>query len=127
MPGHLRADGVVNIPVADIESKVKIIGRLGKPLGTVCKVTCEVVIGAKPGSKIIPCKFLTADGKPLGKSAIIAISVPASIDPPTFKTGDKLALLGYETGSCVGTPAAAREIEKAEASKLQWKFQPCST
>ena len=123
----LQAEDVL---VSDFGSKVTLIGRLGKPVGTVTTVEGQLVSEPKLGkSGKITAAFRPSkvEGKPLEASQVIALSFPVSAGLPPVHANDIVRLSGYEGGSFIGTPAAAREPLGADASPFPWKFESAFT
>jgi hypothetical protein len=114
------------IQVGDIGNKVILIGRLGKPLGTVATIDGQLISEPKQGkSGQITAAFRVnkVDGKPLEKAQIVGLAFRASAGIPSVHANEIVQLSGYEGGAFIGTPDDARDILGKDASPLDWKFQ----
>ena len=119
----LRAEDVL---VSDFGGKVTLIGRLGKPVGTVVTVEGQLVSEPKLGkSGRISAAFRAnkVDGKALETGQIIALMFPTTGGMPPVHANEIVHLSGYEGGAFIGTPPDAREKMGADASPLSWKFE----
>lgn len=89
--------GPQNIPIADLNGKVTLIGQLGKPLGTYMNIegtphTQSVKMGD-------PFDVDTVDGVKLPAPVLIEIRGVKNIPP-----GTRCVFRGYETGTMGSTP-----------------------
>jgi len=122
-PLFLQAE---EIQVSDIGSKVILIGRLGKPLGTVATVDGQLISEPKQGKDgqvIAAFRVNKVDGKPLEKAQIVGLIFRASAGISPVHANEIVQLSGYESGAFIGTPDGAREMLGKDASPLDWKFQ----
>src|SRR5215469_14022497 len=116
----------VDVQVVDLGDTVTLIGKLGKPLGTVANVEGQMVSEPKVGrSGQITAAFrvIKVDGQKLPKSQIVGLMFRHSQGVPTVHSQDLVKLSGYEAGAFVGTPDAARDLMGADASPVDWKFE----
>lgn len=114
------------IQVDDIGSKVIIIGKLGKPLGTLATIDGQMISEPKRGQSghfTAAFRVSKVDGKPLAKGQIIGLMFRSSIQTLPAHSHDLVQLRGYESGTYVGTPDSARDSLGADASPLDWKFE----
>jgi hypothetical protein len=118
--------GAQEVQTDDLGGKVILIGRLGKPLGTVATINGQITTEprqTKSGTVIATIRVGTVDGNPVGKTEIIPLIFRHSAGIPTIHLHDIVQLSGYEGGAYVGTPDDAREMLDKEASPLKWKFE----
>ncbi len=114
------------IQIGDItDGKVTLIGRLGKPLGTVETIEGQLISDPKQVAGLVTAAFRASkvDGKPLEKGQIIGLVFRPSAGTPALHANQLVKLSGFEGGAFVGTPDAAREAMSSDASPLDWKFQ----
>jgi hypothetical protein len=114
------------IQVSDIGSKVILIGRLGKPLGTIATVDGQLIsepTRGKSGQVTAAFRVNKVNGKPLEKAQIVGLIFRASAGIPPIHTDEIIQLSGYKSGAFVGTPDDARDMLGRDASPLDWKFQ----
>ena len=84
----------------------RIIGSLGKPLGTIVKIQGTLISGDKLRLKAMSGKTLlevtSVDGQRLREKIVLEFDIPmwAAIDKP--EVGNKIRYLGYETGRMSG-------------------------
>lgn len=120
----LRAE---EVQVSDIGGKVTLIGRLGKPIGTVfTSIEGQLVTEPKKGSTghfTAAFRVSKVDGKALAKSQIVGLMFRPSEGMPKVRVNDVLKLSGYESGVFIGTPEAAREALGKDTSPVDWKFE----
>ena len=120
----LRAE---EIRVSDIGGQVTLIGRLGRPVGTVVtsiegQLISEPKLG-KSGQITAALRLSKVDGKALAKAQIVALVFRASEGMPNVHANDLVKFSGYESGAFIGTPDGAREALGKDASPLEWKFE----
>jgi hypothetical protein len=116
----------VNVSVDDFGGSVTLIGKLGKPLGTVANVEGQMVSEPKMGrSGQITAAFQVTkvDGQRLPKAKTVGLIFRHSQGTPAVHANDIVQLSGYETGAYIGTPDAARDQMGADASPLDWQFE----
>jgi hypothetical protein len=121
--GFARAE---EIQVGDIGSKVIIIGKLGKPLGTVVTVEGQLISEPKLGkSGQVTAAFRVnkVDGKALEKAQIVGLIFRASAGIPPLHAHEIVHLSGYESGAFIGTPNDARDMLGRDSSPFDWKFE----
>ncbi len=114
------------IQAGDIGNKVIIIGKLGKPLGTIATVDGEMISEPKLGksSRVTAAFRVTrVDGKPLKQGQIVGLVFRTSEGIPPFHANEIVHLSGYESGTFIGTPRDARDLLGKDASPLDWKFE----
>ena len=119
----LRAE---EIQVGDIGNKVTLIGRLGKPIGTVVTIEGQLISEPKQGKSgqiSAALRVNKVDGKPLEKAQVVGLIFRASAGLPSAHANEIIQLTGYESGAFIGTPDAARDLLGKDASPLDWKFQ----
>jgi hypothetical protein len=112
--------------VSDFGEKVTVVGRLGKPLGTVITMEGQLVSEpktAKTGRSTAAFRVSKVDGKPLEAGQVIGLTFPLSMGTPPIHAKEIVRLSGYEGGAFIGTPATARESLGKDASPLDWKFE----
>ena len=120
----LRAE---EIQVSDIGGQVTLIGRLGKPVGTVItsiegQLISEPKLG-KSGQVTAAIRVSNVDGKALAKAQVVALIFRVSEGMPNVHGYDIIKFSGYEAGAFIGTPEAARDALGKDASPLAWKFE----
>ncbi len=119
--------GAEEIQLSDIGGQVTLIGKLGKPVGTVVtNIEGQLISDPKQGAsgKITAAlRVNKVDGKALAKAQVVALEFLASEGMPRVHANDLVKFSGYEGGAFIGTPAAAREILGSGASPLDWKFE----
>ena len=114
------------IQVADIGNKVILIGRLGKPLGTLATIDGQLISEPKQGkSGQVTAAFRVnkVNGQPLEKAQLVGLAFRASAGIPPVHANEMIQLSGYESGAFIGTPDNARDMLGKDASPLEWKFQ----
>ena len=119
----LRAE---DVQVVDIGDSVTLIGKLGKPLGTLAKVEGQLISEPKQGrSGQITAAFRVTkvDGQKLAKAQTVGLMFRLSQGMPAVHAHDLVQLSGYEAGAFVGTPDAVRDSMGKDASPLDWKFE----
>jgi hypothetical protein len=112
--------------VNDFGGKVTVVGRLGKPLGTIVTMEGQLVSepkAAKTGRSTAAFRVNKVDGKPLETGQVVGLTFPISLGTPPVHVNDIVRLSGYESGAFIGTPSAAREQLGKDASPLDWKFE----
>jgi hypothetical protein len=123
----LHAEDVL---VSDFGSKVALIGRLGKPVGTVAVAEGQIMTEpkqAKTGRSTATFRVTKVDGKDLPAAQVIAVIFPISAGATPAHAGQTVRISGFEGGAFIGTPAAARDQMGADASNLAWKFESTFT
>ena len=100
------------IPAAEVGSRIKIIGSLGKPLGE--KIQITGTFPTRPQMLANPLALSTIDGKPPGRE--IQIEVDQSLH---IEKGITYTLIGYESGGFSSAPAWAYP----EGAQPQQPFQ----
>ena len=118
--------GAEEVRTDDLGGKVILIGRLGRPLGTVTTIIGQITTEprqTKGGTVIATIRVGTVDGDPVGKAEIIPLIFRRSAGIPTIHLHDIVQLSGYEGGAYVGTPEGAIGKLDKDASLLKWKFQ----
>lgn len=120
----LKAD---EIQVSDLGGQVTLIGRLGKPVGTVIADIEGQLISepqqSKSGKVTAAIRLNKVDGKALAKAQVVGLEFRASGGMPQAHANDIIRFSGYEGGAFIGTPEAARESLGSDASPLEWKFE----
>ena len=119
----LRAE---DVQVGDInDGKVILLGRLGKPLGTVVTVEGQLVSDPTAANGHITAAFRASkvDGQELKAAQIIGLEFRASQGLPALRASQFVKFSGYEAVASVGTPNAARAEMSSDASPLDWKLQ----
>jgi hypothetical protein len=120
----LRAE---EIQVSDIGGRVTLIGRLGKPLGTVVtNIEGQLISEPKQGkSGQITAAFRLSkiDGKVLAKTQVVGLIFRISGGIPNVHANEIVKFSGYESAAFIGTPEAAREALGKDASPLDWKLE----
>ena len=112
--------------VSDFGGKVTVVGRLGKPLGTVVTMEGQLISepkAAKTGRTTAAFRVNKVDGKSLETGQVVGLTFPVSMGTPSVHANDIVRLSGYEGGAFIGTPSAAREQLGRDASPLDWKFE----
>jgi hypothetical protein len=115
-----------DVQVSDFGGKVTLIGRLGKPVGTVAIAEGQIMSEpklAKTGRSTAVLHVTKVDGQTLAAEQSVAVVFPASVSVSLIHANQVVRLSGYEGGAFIGTPAAAREQMGADASSLSWKFE----
>lgn len=115
-----------DVQVSDIsDGKVTLIGRVGRPLGTVVTVEGQLVSDPKQTAGQVTAAFRarTVDGTALEKGQIIGLLFRASDGIPALHANQLVKISGYESASFIGAPDGAREALGKDASPLDWKFQ----
>ena len=86
-------------------------GRLGFPLGTVCRIFGEFYEGSRLGMKaydgVMLIKVAGVNGKPLKKSLILNFTEFSKGAISKIKPGRKFKAFAYETGQFKGIPSEA--------------------
>jgi hypothetical protein len=120
----LRAE---EIQVSDIGGRVTLIGRLGKPVGTVVTNIEGQLISepkqGKSGQVTAALRLSKIDGKALAKAQVVGLVFRVSEGIPKVHANEIVKFSGYESGAFIGTPEAAREALGKDASPLDWKFE----
>jgi predicted ABC-type transport system involved in lysophospholipase L1 biosynthesis ATPase subunit len=120
----LRAE---EIQMSDIGGQVTLIGRLGKPVGTVVTNIEGQLISepkqGKSGQVTAALRVSKIDGKALAKAQIVGLVFRASQGMPKIHANENVKFSGYESGAFIGTPEVAREALGKDASPLDWKFE----
>lgn len=119
----LRAE---DVQVADFGSSVTLIGKLGKPLGTVATVEGQMISDPKVGRSgqiTAALRVMKVDGQQLPKAQTVGLMFRHSQGAPAVHAHDMVTLTGFEAGAFVGTPDAARDQMGADASPLDWQFE----
>lgn len=114
------------VQASDIGGKVIIMGRLGKPLGTVVTLDGQMVSAPKTGKSgqvTAALRVSEVNGQPLKRAPIIGLIFRPSAGVPSFHVQETVHLSGYETGAFIGTPDGARDSLGSEASPFDWKFE----
>jgi hypothetical protein len=114
------------VKVSDFGSKIILIGRLGKPLGTIATLDGQLVSEPKLGkSGRVTAAFRVnkVDGKPLEKAQSVALIFRVSEGVPPIHINELVQLTGYEGGAYIGTPDEARDSLGRDASPLDWQFE----
>jgi len=114
------------IQVGDIGNKVIIIGRLGKPLGTVVTTDGQMISEPKLGKNghfTAAFRANKVDGKPLKKAQIVGLVFRVSAGVPSVHAGESVQLSGYESAAFIGTPDGARAMLGSDASPFDWKLE----
>lgn len=115
------------VQVSDIGGGVTLIGRLGKPMGTVVtNIQGQLISEPKQGKSGLVTAALRVskvDGKALPKAQVVGVVFRLSEGMPSVHANDIVKFSGYESGSFIGTPDAAREALGKDASPLDWKFE----
>ncbi|HTR43343.1 MAG TPA: hypothetical protein VMH87_17155 [Pseudomonadales bacterium] len=112
--------------VTDIGGSVTLIGKLGKPLGTLAKVEGQMISDPKQsrsGQITAAFRVMKVDGQKLPKAQTIGLMFRSSQGMPAVHAQDLVQLNGYEAGTFVGTPDAVREQMGSDASPLDWQFE----
>jgi len=118
----LRAEDVL---VSDInDHKTTLIGRLGKPVGTVVTLEGQLVTDPRASNGLFTAAFRAnkVDGKELAKAQMISIVFRASQGSPALHANQFVTITAYESAVFIGTPDAAREAMGSDASPFDWKF-----
>jgi hypothetical protein len=120
----LRAE---EIQVSDIGGQVTLIGRLGKPVGTVVtSIEGQLISDPKQGKSgqiTAALRLRKVDGKALAKPQIVGLVFRVSEGMPNVHVNEIIKFSGYEAGAFIGTPEAAREALGKDASPQDWKFE----
>jgi hypothetical protein len=115
-----------DVQVSDIsDGKITLIGRLGKPVGTVAMLEGQLVSDPKLANGHITAavRVNKIGGKGLEKAQIIGLEFRPSQGVPALHANQLVKLSGYEGAAFIGTPDAAREEMSSDASPLDWKLQ----
>jgi hypothetical protein len=126
LTGQINFLQAEDVSVGDFGGKVILIGRTGKPLGTVVTVEGQLVSEPKPGKNgrvIAAFRVNKVDDKSLETGQVVGLMFPASAGVPPVHANEIVRLSGYEGGAFIGTPAAARAQLGPDASPLDWKFE----
>ena len=116
----------VNVSVDDFGGSVTLIGKLGKPLGTVATVEGQMVSEPKMGKSgqiTAAFKVTKVDGQKLPKTESVGLIFRHSQGTPAVHANDMVQLTGFEAGAYIGTPDAARDQMGSDASPLDWQFE----
>ena len=88
-------------------------GHLGKPLGTVCKLKCQLIDGSETRSKAWSGRTLVrvseVDGQLLTSVVILPFQAHDSATLDGLDRGQTFVVAAYESGSFVGIPEEAFE------------------
>ncbi len=124
---HSLVLGAEEIQVSDLGGQVTLIGKLGKPIGTVVTNIEGQLISdpkqAKSGKITAAFRLNKVDDKALAQAQVVGLEFRASEGMPHVHANDIVKFSGYEGGAFIGTPAAAREPLGSDASALEWKFE----
>jgi hypothetical protein len=120
----LRAE---EIQVSDIGGQITLIGRLGKPVGTVVtniegQLISEPKLG-NSGRATAALRLTKVDGKVLAKTQTVGLIFRLSEGMPKVHADEIVKFSGFESGAFIGTPDDAREALGKDASPLKWKFE----
>jgi len=115
------------VQVSDIGGQTTLIGRLGKPVGTVVTNIEGQLISepkqGKSGQTTAAIRVTKVDGKALAKSQTVGLIFRPSEGTPKVHANEIVKFSGYESGAFIGTPEAAREALGKDGSPLDWKFE----
>lgn len=108
-PGRLAAPATRPVSLEEIRER-GVAGRLGRPLGTIIRVSGGVVENASEAKADAGQPFLiridSVDGMLLPLPVIFpAADVLRSQEQATLKVGDRFTATGYERGGFRGSPA----------------------
>ena len=114
-----------DVQVDDLGTKVVVIGKLGKPLGTVVTVEGQLMSDPEPknGQIIAVLRANKTDGQALSPASNIALLFRHSGGVPELHSHDLVKITGYEAGAFIGTPSAVRDQMGRDASPFDWKFE----
>jgi hypothetical protein len=118
------------IQIEDIGSKTILVGKLGKPLGTVATISGQIISDPKQlrsGQFVGAIRVNKVNGQPLKKAATLGLLFRRSEGIPSVHAHDIVEFSGYESGAYVGTPDDARDQLGTDASPLDWKFETSIT
>lgn len=108
----LRLGGRAGIDAAEITSgQVHVIGRLGRPLGTVCRLEGDFfdgdALGEKPFAGVVLLRVARVDGAALERAVLLPFRPlqRGILSPPPLE--GPFDLWAYETGAYTGVPTAA--------------------
>jgi hypothetical protein len=121
--GLLQAE---DVRVVDIGSGVTLIGKLGKPLGTLASIEGQMVSDPKQGRSgqvSGALRVSKVDGQRLPKAQTVGLVFRLSQGMPALHAHDIVQISGYESGVFVGTPDSARDAMGKDASPLDWQFE----
>jgi hypothetical protein len=119
----LRAE---DVRVTDFGGNITLIGKLGKPLGTLSKVEGQMISDPKQGrSGQVSAAFRVSkvDGQRLPKAQTVGLIFRLSQGMPALHAHDMVEFSGYEAGAFVGTPDSVRDLMGRDASPLDWQFE----
>src|ERR1700677_2785937 len=114
------------VRVDDFGDNVTIIGKLGKPLGTIASVEGQLVSESKQGrsGQISAALYVSkVDDQRLPKGKAVGLIFRFSQGMPAIHAHDLIKLTGYESGAFVGTPDAARDPLGKDAQPSDWQFE----
>jgi hypothetical protein len=118
------------IRTEDIESKIILVGKLGKPLGTVVTISGQILSDPKQirsGQYVGAIRVNKVNGQTLTKAATVGLLFRRSEGIPSVHAHDIIEFSGYESGAYTGTPDDARDLLGTDASPLDWKFETSIT
>ena len=114
------------VRVDDFGDSVVVIGKLGKPLGTIANVEGQVISDPKQGRSgqiSAALRISKVDDERLPKGKIVGLVFRLSQGMPAIHAHDFVQLTCYESGAFVGTPDAARDTLGKDAQPLDWQFE----
>jgi len=123
IPFPLHAQDVQLSDISD--HKITLIGRLGKPVGTVVTLEGRLLTDPRFSNGQFTAAFRAnkVDGKELAKAQMISLVFRASQGSPALHADQLVTFTGYEGAAFIGTPDAAREAMGSDSSPFDWKFQ----
>jgi len=112
-PATRAQEKPIDVPLSQIGSKYRLIGKLHEPLGTVVTLQGVIVEGPSKGYEGGPNICVRRiNGLATQEDIQIKLSkgwTEFGVDLPKLESGTTLELKGYETGEFVGTPREALE------------------
>jgi hypothetical protein len=114
-----------DVQIADVsEGRITMIGRLGRPVGTVVTMEGQLIADPKNANGHITTaiRVTRVDGKELPKAQTVGIEFRPSQGMPPLHANQLVKLYGYEGAAFIGTPDAAREDMGGDASPFDWKL-----